>query len=305
MSYGIGQIKSSLSEWRYVFIICGAFTLLWSIVIFFFLPSDPATAKFLTPRERVIAVQRLRSNRTGLRTNEFKWSQAREALIDPQCWIIALWAGISQITNIAGSFLPLIIKDMGFTGLTTTLLTLPVGGVEIIAMLVAGFLSSRVKNGRTIIMFFVAAPTLAGISMLESLASSDKWGRAAGVWLVLCVPASYAIMLSLISSNVAGYSKKLVCSAMSFVLWCVGNIVAPQLFKAKEAPGYKTGIRGMLVAIVLVEVLSLVLGAYYIFVNRSRDRAAAGMAQDHAIPEFEEFLDRTDKEDWVRFRYSW
>ncbi|GAB7356839.1 hypothetical protein MBLNU459_g7713t1 [Dothideomycetes sp. NU459] len=305
MSYGIGQIHSSLAEWQYVFLICGAFTLLWSAVVSFFLPSDPTTARFLSPRERVIAVQRLASNRTGLRSKTFVWAQAAEALTDPQCWIIALWSGISQITNIAGSFLPLIIKEMGFTGLTTTLLTLPVGGVEIIAMLVAGFLSTRIKNGRTVIMFFVAAPTLAGIAMLESLPVTHKWARTAAVWLVLCIPASYAIMLSLISSNVAGYSKKLTCSAMSFILWCVGNIVGPQLFKATEAPRYQTGTRGMLVAICLVEVLTIALGVYYYLVNKSRDRRVAAQAAVSGGGIEEEFVDKTDKENWVKFRYAW
>ncbi|CAJ2503306.1 Uu.00g107000.m01.CDS01 [Anthostomella pinea] len=307
LSYGVGHIDSHLSQWRYVFIICGSLTLAWSLVIYFFLPSDPTEARFLTPRQRVIAVERLRANRTGLRSSQFKWSQALQALTDPQCWMIALWSGISQITNIAGSFLPLIIKDMGYTGLTTTLLTLPVGGIEIVAMLVAGVLSSNVKNGRTVIMFFVAAPTLAGIVMLDQLSQDSKWARTAAVWLVLCVPASYAVLFSLITSNVAGYSKKLTCSAMSFILWCVGNIVSPQLFKAGEAPRYQTGTRGMLVAIVLVEAITIGLGVYYYLVNKARDRAAAALVQDDRVAdvENEEFLDRTDKEDWVKFRYSW
>lgn len=281
--------------------------MVWSFVIYFFLPSDPTEARFLSCRERLIAIERLRDNRTGLRTTHFVWSQAREALVDPQCWMIALWSGISQITNIAGSFLPLIIKEMGYTGLTTTLLTLPVGGVEILAMLVAGTLSSNVKNGRTIIMFVVAAPTLAGIVMLDQLSVHDKWARTVAVWLVLCVPASYAVLFSLITSNVAGYSKKLTCSAMSFILWCVGNIVSPQLFKATEAPRYQTGTRGMLVAIVLVEAITILMGVYYYLVNKARDRAAAALseAEKEPIADNEEFFNRTDKEDWIRFRYSW
>lgn len=149
---------------------------------------------------------------------------------------------------------------MGFSGLQTTLLTLPVGGVEIVAMVIAGFLSSYLKRGRTVIMFVVAAPTLAGISMLQALPQTDHWGRCAGVWLVLCVPASYAILLSIISSNVAGFSKKLMTTSMAFVSFCVGNIVSPQLFISSEAPGYRTGVRAMLVAITLCQVLSIALG---------------------------------------------
>ncbi|KAJ5887951.1 Major facilitator superfamily domain general substrate transporter [Penicillium taxi] len=308
LSYGVGQTHSGLAEWQLIFLICGGFTVVWSIVILLFLPSDPTTAKFLTPREKLIAVERLRNNRTGLRSSVFKWSQALEALRDPQCWMIAAWAGISNITNIAGSFLPLIIKDMGFTDLMTVLLTLPVGGVEIIAMLFAGLASSQIKNGRTIIIFVVACPTLAGIVMLDVLPETSTWARTAGVWLVLCVPAGYAILLSLISSNVAGFSKKLMTTSMCFVSSCVANIVSPQLFISTEAPRYATGLRAMLVSICLCLFLCFVMGVYYNYENRRRDRECANLPEGHEASitiEYEEFLDRTDKEDWVKFRYSW
>ncbi|KAK6068209.1 major facilitator superfamily transporter [Seiridium cupressi] len=308
LSYGVGKTHSDVSQWKIVFLICGGFTVLWSVLVWFFLPSSPTTAYFLNERERHIAVERLRINRTGLRTNNFKWNQAMEALVDPQCIIIALWAGISNICNIAGSFLPLIIQDMGFSGLTTTLLTLPVGGVEIVAMIVAGFFCSHIRRGRTIIMFIVASPTLAGIAMLQALPLSNNWGRCAGVWLVLCVPASYAVLLSLVSSNVAGFSKKLMTTSMVFVSFCVGNIVSPQLFISTEAPGYRTGVRAMLVAIILCQILSLALGLYYYFENKRRDKMVERMLTSEVVlPELEneEFLDRTDKEDWVKFRYEW
>jgi MFS transporter, ACS family, allantoate permease len=195
-----------------------------------------------------------------LKSRQFKIQQAIEALTDPQCIIIALWSGISNITNIAGTFLPLMIQDMGFTGLQTTLLTLPVGGVEIIAMIVAGVAISHIRNGRTVIMFLVACPTLVGIVLLDQLDLTARWARMASVWMVLCVPASYAIMLSLISSNVAGSAKRLVSTCMSFVVFCVGNIVSPQLFRSEEAPHYHTATRGMLVAISACQALTIILG---------------------------------------------
>jgi hypothetical protein len=42
----------------------------------------------------------------------------------------------------------------------------------------------------------------------------------------------------MVSSNVAGYTKKAVTGATLFVAYCVGNIIGPQTFKDSEAPGY-------------------------------------------------------------------
>ena len=178
----------------------------------------------MTDRERFIAVERLRDNRTGIKSTKFKWSQVREAFLDPQCWMLALWAGISQITAIGGSFLPLLIQGMGFTGLNTTLLSMPLAGMQVISMAIAGTCTIYVYNGRTIFMFILACPTLAGIVMLAVLKSTDIWARVVSTWLLGCVPASFAISLSLISSNVAGFTKKITTTFMSFVLFCVGYV---------------------------------------------------------------------------------
>lgn len=173
LGYGVGHTHTAVGQWQFVFLICGGFTVLWAFVIYFFLPDSPLQAYFLTEREKSIAVERLRGNRTGIKSTEVKWDQAREALTDPQVWLFELWSGISQILNIGGSFLPLVIQDIGFTGLQTTLLTLPVGGVECVAMVVAGGLSSYFGKARTIIMFAVACPTLVGAVLLERLPLSS------------------------------------------------------------------------------------------------------------------------------------
>lgn len=308
LGYGVGHINTAVRQWQFVFLLCGGFTVLWSFVVYFCLPDSPLQAQWLSEREKAIAIERLRENRTGVKSTQFKWEQALEALRDPQVWLFALWSGISQILNIGGSFLPLIIKDMGFTGLETTLLTLPVGGVECVAMLVGGTMSSYFGKGRTIIMFAVACPTLVGTVLLQTMPLTATWTRAAGTWLLLCIPASYAILLSLIASNIAGTTKKVTTTLICFVFFCVGNIVSPQLFLSTEAPSYGTAMRSMLVAMSLVQVVTILLGAYYFFENKRRDKILASTPKhvvDSATIENEEFLDRTDVQDYLRFRYRW
>lgn len=47
-----------------------------------------------------------------------------------------------------------------------------------------------------------------------------------------------AIALSLVASNVAGYTKKTVATAMFYLGYCVGNIIGPFLFFVREKPKY-------------------------------------------------------------------
>ncbi|RFU28624.1 hypothetical protein B7463_g7719, partial [Scytalidium lignicola] len=309
LSYGMGHTHSAVHQWQLVFLLCGAITIAWAVVVFFFLPDSPTSAKFLTEREKSIAVERLRDNRTGVKNTVFKVSQAIEAFKDPQVWIFAVGLGVSSIGNVGGSFLPIIIKDLGFSGLQSTLLNIPSGGFEIVSMIIAGLASSLFGGkGRTLIMFAITAPTLVGCIFLAALPRSDKWVRIVGAWLLLCTPAATALQLSLIGSNVAGFSKKVTTTAYTFILYCVGNIISPQLFKSNEAPGYGTAMRTLVASTSTMMFLYLMLFFYYKYENNRRDKILAQTSQDvidATTVENEEYFDRTDMEDFLKFRYAW
>ena len=59
----------------------------------------------------------------------------------------------------------------------------------------------------------------------------------------LCLGAVFAanipLSLSLITSNVGGFTKKSTVSAMLFIAYCVGNIVGPQFYLTSEEPTYE------------------------------------------------------------------
>ena len=44
LAYGIGRIHGELESWRYLFIIIGAVSLLWGLVMFFTLAENPTNA---------------------------------------------------------------------------------------------------------------------------------------------------------------------------------------------------------------------------------------------------------------------
>ena len=93
-----------------------------------------------------------------------------------------------------------------------------------------------------------------------------------------------------------------------FIMYAVGNIVSPQISIAKEAPRYQTGIRVVLASWVINLSADISLGCYYIFENRRRDRVLAATPPEVIAAmseENEEFFDRTDKEDFPKFRYRW
>lgn len=98
-SFGIGHIQSSLASWRLIFLIWGAITTAWGVILALLLPGSPFTTKWLTDAERVVALNRVKGNKTGVENKEFKMKQFFEAMTDLKTWLLFLFAVASNAPN--------------------------------------------------------------------------------------------------------------------------------------------------------------------------------------------------------------
>ena len=78
-----------------------------------------------------------------------------------------------------------------------------------------------------------------GMLLIVALPLSNKGGRLAGYYIANFSTVALVSLLSLISSNVAGYTKKTTVASMFLIAYCAGNIIGPQTFNAKEAPRFR------------------------------------------------------------------
>lgn len=89
LNYGFAQITGgSLARWQYIYLLAGSLTIIFGAVCFM-VPNSAVTAWFLSPEERVVAVERLRKGQTGVRCQTIKWYQIREAALDIKIWLVA------------------------------------------------------------------------------------------------------------------------------------------------------------------------------------------------------------------------
>lgn len=126
---------------------------------------------------------------------------------------------------------------MGFSPLRSILLGLPSGGVEIVFLVITSFLASYLRNARVLLMIFNTAVSMVGMVLLYCLDS--KAGKMTGVVFAVVFAMNIPISLSLVTSNVAGFTKRSIVSSLLFAGYCVGNIVGPQFFLTSEQPRYK------------------------------------------------------------------
>ncbi|KAJ4388024.1 hypothetical protein N0V93_008629 [Gnomoniopsis smithogilvyi] len=307
VAYGIGHITGSLSPWKYIFLILGAVTMIWGVIFTLFVPDGPASVKWLTEEEKIVAVQRIVENRTGTKSRRFDRAQILEAITDPAVIILGLISFVNAIASGGLAFGSLIIEGLGFTPINTTLMNLPLSTVQFVAQLGCGYLSTRIANSKLHIASLAMIPPIIGTCLINQLETNTKWGRLVGVWLLGSYPVGFMVILGLLSTNIAGSTKRSVASGWVFVCYCIGQIAGPQFFKTSEAPAYRHGIVAMLCGFILNLVLNQALRCIYVVENNRRERSLEGKSEEEIaalnhesqIQGFEDYTDKTN----VLFRY--
>lgn len=178
LGYAIGHINGSLPSWKYEFLIIGALCSVWGIVMFIMLPDSPVTARLLTPKQRRMAVERLRENQTGVENKHFKWYQVKEAATDYKTYLFFILGVIGNVPNGGiSNFGTIIIKGFGFSTLVTTLMQVPYGIFISCSILVCVFLNDRFTNKRCLFILIFLIPNISGTFGLRFVPVEHKVGR--------------------------------------------------------------------------------------------------------------------------------
>ena len=218
------------------------------------MPDNQMNARWLKKEDRILAIERVRCNQQGIGNKHFKWYQFREAITDPLAWAFTFYALAADIPNggISNFFNQLVwqrpavvsmesnstqIVSFGYTEEQSLLYGTPGGGVEVVTLIACGYLGDRYGN-RLLISTGGLLLAILGVALIVGLPTSHNGGRLAGYYLTQASPTPFVALLSLIATNVAGYTKKTTVAAMYLMAYCIGNIIGPQTFRPKDAPQY-------------------------------------------------------------------
>jgi MFS family permease len=104
---GVGE---TFKSWQIMFLVFGLLTIAVGICVFLFLPDNPMSSR-LSDDEKLFAIERLRSNMTGIENKKFKIPQMIECIRDPHTWMLSAITVTVNITHGAvSSFQATIIK---------------------------------------------------------------------------------------------------------------------------------------------------------------------------------------------------
>ncbi|KAI9927618.1 hypothetical protein MW887_003239 [Aspergillus wentii] len=276
VAYGIavGSEKhgSTIEPWKIVFLFTGLLTVCLGLVFLWIIPDSQLNARWLKKEDRVLAVVRVRSNQQGIGNKHFKMYQVKEALLDPMTWAFFLYALIADIPNggITNFFNQLQITSFGYTEEQSLLYGVPGGVVEVIALLINGYVG-QITNQRVLSSCGGLIASIVGMVLIVALPLTNNVGRLIGYYMTQASPTPFVALLSLVSSNVAGYTKKTTVAAIYLIGYCAGNIIGPQVFRPQDAPRY---VPAEITIIVCWGVSLILLVAIWWWYKKENDRKA-------------------------------
>ncbi|KAI1423027.1 major facilitator superfamily domain-containing protein [Xylaria sp. FL1777] len=273
-----GIAGSRLHTWRNIFFFEGILTIIAATIAPFILPQTPETSKYLTTRERWIAAERIRLEYKASGSEKVEMRHIKRAVTNINNYVCAAGFFFINITVQGLSvFLPTILQDIGYQGLTAQYYSVPVFVAASLVAVAIGYISDKTRMRG----IYLAAFTILGITGFGLL----RWGTGSQVKyaaVYLCAVGAFPGGPGFLSwgiNNAAGASVRAVSSGYIVSLGTLGGILAVWAYLPSDGPDFHIGHSINFAAQVVVLFLSVFGLLYCLRENRIRERGG----RDHRL----------------------
>ncbi|KAJ2445080.1 hypothetical protein GGF42_006114 [Coemansia sp. RSA 2424] len=273
IAYGVATnlAHEKLAAWQLLFIIEGIPTIALGIITIFVLPNSPESLErwFVTPEEKQVAIERSRSGHnadSSLIDKRQLWAALRDYKNIFTCLIyIGLNIPLASFT----SFLPTIVKLMGYTEATAQLMTVPPYACAIVCVFAMCWNSDRTQRRGYHVAASAALACLGYILLISS--GNTKANYTGACFVAMGLYPIVPLMLSWVANNNVGHTKRAISIAMLNTFGQCFATVGTQIYKNKTAPRFYMGYGVCLAFTVVMVVFSLTLSFVLNRENNRRD----------------------------------
>ncbi|KAH7014583.1 major facilitator superfamily domain-containing protein [Microdochium trichocladiopsis] len=305
LSFGVFQIKSSLLVWRYLFIIEGSCSVLFSIFAFWYLPRSAAEAKFLNEEEKALAFHRMQVDSSSVVQEEFSFKDSLQIFKQPTTYgflLIEICLGV-PLQGVS-LFLPQIVQRLGYDPIKTNLYTVApnVGGAAM--LLILAFSSDLLRIRFPFIMLGFAFTFIGFIiyAAIQDVQAQIQLAYYACFMMVWGTSAPSVLLSTWYNNNIAHEGRRLVLTSVGVPMANIMGLVASNIFLDKEKPKYMTALITTACFGACGCLIAGLLGGFMVFDNARRNRRDGGkkttaadvptqrLRDGPSVPEFRWFL---------------
>ena len=243
-----------LKGWQWIFILEAIPSLIFSVVIYFYLTERPSEATWLATDERAWLVAR--QNNERIHRESVVNQSVLQALTNPKVLALGV-AGISIAYSIYGLsyFLPQVVKAFGVTNMQTGLITAIPFAVGMVSMIWYGRRSDRLMERRS---HTAIALLITGLGIGAAAVISDPYIKMA--WLCVAGFGAFAVLPVFWSMPTAFLSGTAAAAGIAFInsIANIAGFVGPMIIgRIKDATGSFSG--GFLVIAGISVVAAIVM----------------------------------------------
>ncbi|KAK0612624.1 MFS transporter [Bombardia bombarda] len=300
LSYGVFQIKGGpLEPWRYLFLIEGAGTVLFSTFALWYLPRSASEAGFLSASEKKLAYARMALDSSSVVNEKLDIRESLTILKQPTSWmILAIQVCLGVPLQSVNLFLPQIVSRLGYEATKTNLYTVAPNVSGAVVLLMLAFASDYTRLRFPFVaagfMFtFIGMVIYAAIDVEEQL----QVAYFASFMMTWGTSAPSVLLDVLYNNNVAHEGKRVVLTSIGVPMANMMGVVSSNIFLNKDSPRYLPALATTAAFGGMGLVLTLVFGAWMIVDNRSRDKRQGKKVKATEIPT-EKLRDGPDSEDF-------
>ena len=278
LSYGVFQIKTgNLLVWRYLFLIEGSASVLFSFFAFWYLPRSASEATFLNEEEKALAFHRIQVDSSSVVGEKFNFKDSIKIFKHGSTYcflLIEICLGV-PIQSVA-LFMPQIVQRLGYNRVKTNLYTVApnVGGA--VMLLILAFSSDLLRIRFPFIMLGFTLTFIGFIiyAAIQDVQAQIQLAYFATFMMVWGTSAPSVILSTWYNNNIAHEGRRVVLTSVGVPLANLMGLVSSNIFRAKEKPKYETALITTAAFGACGCLVAGCLGMYMIFDNRRRNRKA-------------------------------
>lgn len=283
ISYGTLHATESIPPWKIFMIVNGGITLLVTVAVSIWYPTDPTKAKFLTTKQKYFIIKEVQeASHSAISQKVVKKDQVIECLKDPISWLFCAIVFCLMLANNLAYQQTLLYVSLGVSTLGTTLVSSAGGGFAIIYWLIGALIIHYWPNHSAHMILYGCIPSFAaGIAMI-TIAWDQKLALVACLTLGrVTFGLSYIVSLGWSTSSAGGNTKRYVRHLMFMISYSIANIISPQLWQGNQAPRYRIA---WTIQIVFSWGLTPVLGYIIEAILKSRNKKRLATGADEKDP---------------------
>ncbi|KAI1148776.1 major facilitator superfamily transporter [Nemania diffusa] len=277
LAFGVFQIKSHLVDhpWRWLFIIEGSLTVLFSIFVFFMLPKSAAEATFLNEREKALAYHRIHVDSSSIVNESFNLRESLQVFKRPSTYgFLLIEIALGVPLQSVSLFLPQIVQRIVQDTVRVNLYTVAPNITGAISLLILAF-SSDLLRIRFPFICLGFALTFTGFIIYAAISDPERQIQLAyyATFMMTWGTSAPSVLLSTwYNNNVAHEGQRLALTSVGVPLANLMGLVASNVFREQDKPKYEPALITTASFGGFGFVVAACLGLYMTFDNRRRDR---------------------------------